>query len=415
MISQALWVAGGQLVAALGVLVGVRLQTEVIPPEVYGEAILLTGLSTLAITVVGVPYSRGAMLFYGTAASFGLEERLFDFVRKSVAKQLGIAIVIVIVCGWTLMTVTGGSRSAVIALSALLAVDSIRTVEMSFLSARRQQQQYALWSVMEAWGRPALAVIAVLILDAKVEVILAAYLTASIAVLFLFIKVKLKSHQECSESEQSRIRDITEQVVKYSRPLLPQGLVGWLGALSDRYLLAALVGLHEAGIYSAIYGLVSRPFLLAQGISELTIRPAYFHAVNTNSEREEANIFQRWLLMNCAVGLALLVLYMAGSSLITGYLLGAAYSGGSILIPYLAVGHLFLIVGYCLNGYLYAHQYTRQLFIFDLLAVLLGLGVGLIAMNNFGVIGAASTCAAVFMARSAAVAVFVCRKNREVR
>ncbi len=77
---------------------------------------------------------------------------------------------------------------------------------------------------------------------------------------------------------------------------MPQGLVGWLSALSDRYMLAAIVGLHEAGIYSAIYGLISRPFLTAQSVSELTIQPIYFHAVTTKESQVEAVIFRRWIL-----------------------------------------------------------------------------------------------------------------------
>lgn len=59
------WVAAGQLLAALGVLVGVRLQTEVIPPDVYGQVVLYSGISTLILSVICVPYWRGASVFWG--------------------------------------------------------------------------------------------------------------------------------------------------------------------------------------------------------------------------------------------------------------------------------------------------------------------------------------------------------------
>jgi len=410
-----LWVASGQIIAVLGVLVGVRLQTEVIRPEVYGEAVLYTGLSTLAMTIVGVPYSRGAMLFYGKAALLGIQEGLFDFVRKAVAKQLGLGIVALLVCGLAYVIIAGGSPLVVISLSALVAVDSARTVEMAFLSAKKQQRQYAMWSIMEAWSRPLLAVVAVLVMGVNVEVILVSYVLASMAALLCFMSGNNKPHQEYSEVKLGQITSLTDEVRKYSLPLMPQGLVGWFGALSDRYLLAAIVGLHESGIYSAIFGLVSRPFLLAQSVSELTIRPSYFQAVTTNNRVEEVGILQRWLLMNCAAGLVLMVGTIAGSDLITRYLLGEAYATGASMIPYLAVGHLFLILGYGLNGYLYAHQYTRQLFLFDLLAVLLSLSLSPIAMWNFGAIGAAGTCAVVFMTRTVGVGIFVYRKSHEPR
>lgn len=413
MLGESLWVAAGQLVAALGTLVGVRIQTEVIPPDVFGEAVLLAGLSTLTLTIVGVPYARGAMLFYGEVASNGLQEWLFHYVRKSVAKHLGLAIVLLVACGLPYTKITGGSYWAVYILSALLAVDAARTVEMAFLNAKREQQEYAIWSILEAWSRPVVAVVAVLFFDAKVEVILAGYVVASAAIFVLFVKWAAQSKREYSESDLERIHDIKGRVERYSLPLMPQGLVGWLGALSDRYLLAALVGLHESGIYSAVYGLISRPFLLAQNVSELSIRPIYFHAVTANDQERENVIFRRWIVVNFLVGLALFAICFAGSNLITGYLLGAAYSGGVILIPYLAIGHLFLIVGYGLNGFLYAHEYTKQLFWFDLLAVVLSLGLSPLAMLSFGIIGAASTCAVVFMSRTIAVAIFVHNKSEK--
>ena len=69
------------------------------------------------------------------------------------------------------------------------------------------------------------------------------------------------------------------------------------------------------------------------------------------------------------------------------------------------------MVGYGLNGYLYAHHYTRQIFFFDCLAAALSLGMGPFAMSIFGVLGAAITCGVVYMIRMIAVAIFVYRKR----
>ena len=410
-ISDGLWVAGGQLFAALGMLVGVRLQTEFIPPEVYGEVVLFTGLSTLVLTIICVPYWRGAMIFFGEAASYGLQERLFGFVRNTVAKYLGITIILVLAIGGVYTAVTGGSHWAIIAISTLLVIDAARSVEMAFLNVSRQQRRYAVWSILEAWSRPICAVMAVQFLEAKVEVVLAGYVVASTATFSIFRKWALAPSLQYSDIELDRIKDLNQRLAKYSLPLMPQGLVGWLSALSDRYMLAAIVGLHEAGIYSAIYGLISRPFLMAQSVSELTIQPMYFHAVATRESQAETVIFKRWILVNAAIGIAVLTLCIGASDIIAMYLLGPAYSSSAHLIPYLAVGHLFLIVGYGLNGYLYAHQYTRQIFFFDCLAAALSLGIGPFAMYSFGVVGAAITCAVTYMIRMIAVAIFVYRKR----
>ncbi|QOJ33616.1 MAG: lipopolysaccharide biosynthesis protein [Nitrospira sp.] len=404
------WVAAGQLVAALGVLVGVRLQTEVIPPDVYGQVALYSGVSTLILSVTCVPYWRGASLFWGEAVSQGLEEHFSLFVRRLVTRHLKIAATVVLLAGVFYASMAGDSQLAIFMLVFLLTIDTARSIEMAFLNAQREQRRYAIWNISEAWIRPLSAVFAVTFLGPRTEVVLGAYAVGSAATFAILKKRGSQTRYLRSEFSSEKAQDIQKHFWAYAHPLMPQGIVGWLSALADRYILANLVGLYEAGIYSAVHGLISRPFLMAQSLTELTIRPLYFQAVATEQSDKTKFYLYRWVLFNSAVGALLVIFCILSSDLLVQYLLGPAYAQSVSLIPYLAIGHLLLIIGYGLNGYLYAYKYTRHILAFDLLGALLALTISPILIATQGLQGAAVSCVVVYGIRTIALAVFVCVK-----
>ncbi len=401
------WVAAGQLLAALGVLVGVRLQTEVIPPDVYGQVVLYSGISTLILSVICVPYWRGASVFWGEAVSQGLEDHFSLFVRRLVTRHLKVAATVVLLAGVYYASWTENSLLAIFMLVFLLMIDTARSIEMAFLNAQREQRQYAIWNISEAWIKPLSAVLAVMLLGPRTEVVLGAYAVGSAATFAILNKRGTQIRHLRSDVSPEKAQDIQRRFWAYARPLMPQGIVGWLSSLADRYILANLVGLHEAGIYSAIQGLISRPFLMAQSLTELTIRPLYFQAVATEQLNKTNSYLYRWVLFNSAVGALLVIFCILSSDLLVRYLLGSAYAQSVSLIPYLAIGHLLLIIGYGLNGYLYAYKYTRHILAFDLLGALLALTISPILIATQGLRGAAVSCVAVYAIRTIALAVFV--------
>ncbi len=401
------WVAAGQLVAALGVLIGVRLQTEVIPPDVYGQVVLYSGISTLILSVICVPYWRSASLFWGEAVSQGLEDHFSLFVRRLVRRHLKVACTIVLLGGVYYANRTENSLLAIFMLVFLLTIDTTRSLEMAFLNAKREQRQYAIWNIVEAWIRPLSAVLAVMFLGPRTEVVLGGYAVGSATTFAILYKWDTQTRHLRSDVSPEIAQDIQRRFWAYARPLMPQGVVGWLSSLADRYILANLVGLHEAGIYSAVQGLISRPFLMAQSLTELTIRPLYFQAVATQQLRKTKSYLYRWVLFNSAVGALLVLSCILSKDLLVRYLLGSAYVQSVSLIPYLAIGHLLLIVGYGLNGYLYAYKYTRHILAIDLLGALLALTISPILIANQGLRGAAISCIAVYAIRTIALAAFV--------
>jgi O-antigen/teichoic acid export membrane protein len=410
---EGLWVLFGQFLSALGLIVGIRLQTEYIPPEVFGSAVLLVGLSALIVGIVCSPFAQGALRFLPKAVEVQQENRFRWMIWKLVSRHVLFGEAVVFVCGAVWVTAYKGEIVLVAALAGLLIVESARTLEMAFNNGLRRQRIYAQWAIAEAWGRPLLSVSFVLLYTPSTWAVLSGYLAASTLSFFLFGLMPLIRSSRARINEKALSAEDRETVKSYSRPLMPLGLVGWINALSDRYIIAGIIGVHQTGVYSAIYGLISRPFLMIQSTLELTLRPIYFHAVSAGERLLSWKIYLRWLALNTIAGALLVVAFISAKELIVTYLLGEKYQQGVGLILYLSAGHLLLITAYNFNSYLYAHQNTKEIFLISALTA--GLSVVMVAAFAFqwGVVGAAGACIGYFGTQAAILGWFIWRKERK--
>ena len=412
LVGEGLWVSVGQALSAVGLILGIRLQTEFIPPEVYGSAVLLVGISALVVGIACSPFAQGALRFLPQAVESRQENQFRWAMWKLVARNVVLAEIAMLfgVGGWTLLY--GGPVITIFILAGMLIADSARTIEMAFYNGMRRQRVYAAWAVAEAWGRPILAVAFVWLYGAHAWTVLSGYLAASTLNFFLFGCAPL-IHAKCNRKTETTLAPhLIDTVRKYSRPLMPLGLVGWVSSLSDRYLIAGIIGVQQAGVYAAIYGLISRPFLMVQSTLELTLRPVYFQAAAAGDRRREWRLYSRWLTLNTLAGIMLILFFISASQLIVEYLLGEQYKKSIVLIPYLAIGHLLLITAYNLNSYLYAHQCTKEIFFVSAVTAVVSVAIVALFANLWGLIGAGIACIAYFGVQASILFWFIWQRER---
>jgi O-antigen/teichoic acid export membrane protein len=165
--------------------------------------------------------------------------------------------------------------------------------------------------------------------------------------------------------------------------------LGWMNGVGDRYLIGAMLGLEQAGIYAAVYGLVSRPFLMASGIVELTLRPVYNHLVVEQSHREADRLLLRWLLtVTCMVGAGFAGIAIF-SHLIVNLLLATKYRSGVNLMLWIAGGYALLAISDVFVKVCYAYGYTRAILMIQVVGAILSLVLAIIGIKMFGLVGAA--------------------------
>ena len=389
-VTDGLWVSVGQIGSALGTLVGIRLLTEFVEPSVFGAVSLLVGITTLALGLSCTPIMQATLRYFPDLASSGDTVYLRRVVTTSLSWSVGLVVVLLLVGGTIYALITDASPIIPALLSAIVVVDAIRSFETNMLNAARRHRPHALWVAGEAWARPLLAVALVFTLGMTIESVLGGYLIASLLLIMLvFARVAREGTNNQVLNSIPASLDLPATIRQYALPLVPLALLGWLSGMADRYLIGGLLGLQDAGIYAAVYGLVSRPFLMLGHILELTLRPVYQKAVAKADGDRSRRIIVIWVLSLAALsGLGVLIVVFWHDQ-IGILLLGERFRSGTSLMPWIAAGYALLVISFVYQRVCYAHEETGRVLFIQLIGSVTGLIVMFFGISNWGQIGAA--------------------------
>lgn len=409
----------GQIAAALGTLVGLRLLTEVVPPDVYGNVTLTVGLTTLGLSFAAYPLMQAALRLYPDYAATGDVGSLREIAVRALRLPLSfvlVSLVVILTAWWCFgsnQPLAVGALIAVLA-AALLIIDVARSVEINFLNAARRQRAMALLVLADAWVRPLGAVAAVLIFGANLAAVLFGYVVGCAIALGAFYWCTGGFRVAERDEASTEIDEGSAQaaLVRYARPLILLPVVGWVTGQADRYLLAAFAGMQSAGIYAALYGLASRPFMMLAMAVELALRQPYYECVSAGDWRGERRIFWAWLGCAFAASAALLLLFVFCHRPLATLLLAAEYRTESALLCWIAAGYVLAVCSYVVERVCYAWHDTRGVLVIEVTAAVGSIVATVPMIIAFGLRGAA-WCVPVYFGLRLIVAVVLARRARE--
>ena len=389
------WVSIGQIGSAAGTLIGIRILTEYVDPKLFGAVTLIVGLVALALGTLTSPVMQAALKFYPEYSDGRIVE-LRSTVHDILIKRSAIFLSLIALATPLGVFYFHIEVSLILLCALLLIVDSMRSFEMAMLNAARKHTAYALISVGEAWGRPIAAGLAVYIMGADVKSILMAYAIITGSILLCFYIVA-KPHTEAIEGAKMNDKKTLKNLIhQYSLPLVPMSALGWMNGVGDRYLIGALLGLEQAGIYAAVYGLMSRPFLISSGIVELTLRPLYNKFVAQGKDNDARNLLVKWLLSVALItgaGFAVIALF---DDLLIDILLAEKYRSGVTLMLWIAAGYVFLALTDVFVKVCYAYGFTRRILVVQVIGAVLSMVSAVVGIKLFGLLGAAMAVPAYF-------------------
>lgn len=386
-LGETAWVFAGQMLSALGMLVGLRLVTEAVPPGVYGTVALAVGVVTLAHGVAAVPLIEAVMRLYpeyNSVSGVGV-------LRRAALRALRLPVAtafFALLCGLIIWTSAIQDSSWIAVMAGLLfIVEVVRSFEITFLNAARNQRTMALLTVADTWARPIAAVAIVWLIDASSFAVVAGYLLGAVFPLACFYMTR--NSMDAPKVQASYAPEITRRLWVYAKPLVPLSLVFWISGQADRYMLATLAGLGQAGLYAAIYGLASRPFNMLRAGSELAVRPVYYAHVSSGNRQSERRTF--WLWLTAVAGAASLLAFLIGvfHSQIAAILLAKEYREHSVLMIWIAAGYVFAVVSQIVERINYALHDTRGVAWVETASAALSIAVALPMIYFFGLNGAA--------------------------
>jgi O-antigen/teichoic acid export membrane protein len=398
LLRQLSWAAFGQIASAMGLIVGIRLLTEFVPPAVYGNVSILLGIGAFCYTIFHAPLFHASLRFYSDAQKRG-QVGLLRLTIFELAHKILFPVTILFVLGGLFYSFYAGTSWWFgVLLAAILIVDVYKNLETGLLNAARRQRECALWNVAETWGRPICAIILVSCFQASAGLILFGYLCASLPIYCYFrLTGKLEGGEEPVTGSDRR-NVLLKEIYRYALPLVPSALVGGIYSLSDRYIVGGFLGLEQLGIFAAVSGLMSRPFIIMCGIIEQSLRPVYFERVVAENGSGEG-ILRRWLMLATLICAAGFFLVVSLRSQVVNILLAPKYRSSVDLIPWLATGYACYAISFIYENVFHAYNKTVAMLKINIAMAIVMVVVTMLLTYNYRVLGAAVSVTIVYMLR----------------
>ncbi len=391
-LQEGTWIGAGQILIAIGRLVGLRLITTLATPSTYGNLMLLMGLSVLFRDVFLTPVLSASLRFYPDAVLINRTRSLRDQLSRMLTPTALVAAALLCGAGAIWIQVSGGDASfwVLLFLCAVFLFDSQRAFETSLLNAARHQRAFTLWTLVDAWAQPLAAVAFILLLGPRPTSILLGYACAAAIVNIVFrLRVVHLPAPSLEPDAVEWISKTRQAILHYAIPLAPLAIFGWIVNLADRYILAELASAAEVGIYAAAYGLASQPFLLPAGIVATTLRPILFEAFAANDPIKTRRTLQLWvglLVVAFVPGIALILVL---SEFVVGLVLGPSFWEASTLLVWLAAAHAIQGIQQAFAAIIYADGRTKLFIVVHGVTAASALVLYLLLIPAYGMIGAA--------------------------
>ena len=412
LLRQGLWVAAGHLVTAFAVLVGTRLITELAEPRLFGQYALLNGVLALLQGLLFQPLGQAALRFYSEFEASNEKGALGTHLRDVYSGRSVLVAATLVVLGLIdVVTVAVLPFAAWVGLGLGVVLESWKTFEVVMRNAAANQRSYALLLATDSVGRPVGALLFAWALGASIEGLLCGQVMGTFVALASVRYLTRDMRVEVGNSNTARAMTRLLDMQRFAAPLVWLPVVAWISAMSDRYIVAGLLGISHAGIYAAAYGIASRPFVLLGSMADSTFRQAYYRSVaNADGPNSRTHLLQ-WLSFNVGVGTVLFLLVWFFADFLAYLLLAETYRSAAVLLPWIAGGHVLLVVAQTLMRVAYARRHTRAALAVEVISALVAVVLTVIGAYNFGLIGAAMVVP-IYFGFQLLVTAYVLRRDR---
>jgi O-antigen/teichoic acid export membrane protein len=383
------WVIFGQAATAALLLLGIRLLTEVVPPEVYGNVALIMSLVSLAANACAMPFTAAGERFLPEMINRHQVETLRLVLMRQAAPLLACAAVLLIAAGAVFPGRFGAGGWTLTLAAALLVATAYREFELHLLIANRRHKEANLWQTSEALVRPLMAVAAVLVLGVNPFSVLLGYLLA-VGLLSLVWRPKTNQIAGGENYAPLNARDLVRRIRAYSWPLIPVHLVCTsFESVGNRIIISFFVSPGELGLYVAAQTLIHEAFRRAATALERLFRPVHFQQYAHSAHAQADRTYAAWtasLVVVCVCGVLLVMLL---DEWLVTWVFAETYWSAAGLMPLLAAGSALYTLGKLFQQPLLSAKRTGVI----MAAGIIGTAAALVAVPllvwQFGLWGAA--------------------------
>lgn len=333
----------GKVLTIIGSLLGVRLMTEFLPQETYGELTLFLSVILVSQFAFGAALEQTAMRYY----SIALQKQAGRlYLKKMLARWavgsfvLGILIVL-------LRNLLMPSLPLAVLLSIIIFAITGMGVNLGcgIQSAARNRLLVAGLQAGFEWLRYLLAVAFILFFRGSVAVVLSGFVIAGILVLIAYA-VSIAQLPIFREPAVEQEGDLFGN--RYFWTMVLGGGLLWIQVFADRWCIAKFMTPADIGVYQALYQISFSPSLIGSAMLLTVIAPILFH----HSKDGKSLLEMSAVIKNYNKVIVFLALFCFGvfvlawmlRDIIPTLLLGEEYRSVSSYFPWMVLsGVLFML------------------------------------------------------------------------
>ena len=332
------WILVGQAAAVIGGFVGVRLLTEYLDPEKYGQLALATTLATAASQIVLGPLAGASLRYFALAQEEGQLPAFLRATRYLVMRASSLILSVGMAVALALWLLVGHQwfLLAVIAV-ALALVSGYGSILDGVQNAARQRVVVSWHQGLSQWLRLLIAVFLLVAIAAKSYVAMLGYVLAA-GVVFtsqIFFSQRKITRLASGRADALEIKHLTRQMWTYALPFCLWGVFTWGQMSADRWALQVFQDERSVGLYAVVFRLGYYPMSLLGGILSQFAGPILFARAGDGQDRDRVINALRlnWMLM---AGMGVLTIL----SVILGVLLHCAVFSVMTAAEYHSISYL---------------------------------------------------------------------------
>lgn len=390
---EGFWISCGQVASVLGALALIRVLTERLEPEQYGQLALGLTIAGLVNQVLMGGLSAGISRFYAIAVE---RNDLDSYLRVSRSLMCYSTIAILIIA---LIFIAGllffgfsqwaGLAAATLGLSILSGYNSALS---GIQNAARQRAIVAFHSGLDAWLKILFSVGMIGWLGSSGTAVVLGYLLSSLILVCsqLFF---LRQLPNILDNKPRQFSKWMPQIWAYSWPFSVFGAFTWMQQISDRWALQGFTSEYEVGMYAVVFQLGYIPIGLLIGIAMTFLGPILYQR-SSSGIAHNPNMSPHQIVW-CATYVCLFItaLFFVFTfifhELIFKILVATKYHEVSKLLPWMILAGGIFGSGQMLALKLMSEMKTADMTTAKILTAILGVGLNIYGASQFGIQGIA--------------------------
>lgn len=401
----------GQAVAALVMLLSLRLYSSLLEPEAFGLALLATTALALIDGVCSMAFAQTLAQMLKDedtrVARIGLALGLGRWFAVWQGILYGIAVLLV----WA----SFGPEVAlwVLPIVALYCLFEIpRAAGMTLSMLERRFGLMSTWNALDAVSVVIMSLIFLKVTGNHPVALVLGALAGRALTSAMLIRAALGPLRDWSIN-RAAARLALPKATAFGWSIALMAPLGWLGAFADRYIVGATVGMVEAGVLAALAGAVMRPYgVLSAGIGNI-FRPDLLDQAAGRAPRHSRPL-ARWLGCAIGIGLAGIAGFWLLGDLLADFLIAFATPGldRGDLMTLLAASQMMVLMSHAFDNRLLAIGRSRSLLATQVVTLAGGLPLVALGASLGGATGAAAGRLGAEALRMAGSAILAWRARR---